>query len=77
VAARYAERTQRPELTGREMEVLRCVFRGLTNKEIAYDLGMAENTVKNHVNSLMLKLSAKDRTQAAHLALSRGLLHMD
>jgi DNA-binding NarL/FixJ family response regulator len=59
------------------MQVLRCVSHGLTNKEIAYELGMAENTVKNHVNSLMFKLNARDRTQAAHLALSRGLLRVD
>ena len=74
IAARYAERLRRRELTHREMEILQCVFRGLTNKEIAYDLGVAENTVKNHINNLMVKLGAKDRTQAAHLALVRGLL---
>lgn len=77
VAARYEDRSHRTELTGREMEVLQCIFHGLTNKEIAFELHMAENTVKNHVNSLMLKLHAKDRTQAAHLALSRGLLHVE
>jgi two-component system NarL family response regulator len=74
VAARYAIRNQRPELTGREMEVLRLIFEGLTNKEIAYKLGVAENTVKNHINNLMVKLNARDRTQAAHVALERGLL---
>lgn len=77
VAARYAERLRRPELTNREMEILQCVFRGLTNKEIAYELGVAENTVKNHINNLMLKLGAKDRTEATHLALVRGLLTLD
>ena len=77
IAARYAERIKRAELTARELEVLRCVFHGLTNKEIAYELGVAENTVKNHINNLMAKLSARDRTQAAHLALHRGLLNVE
>jgi two-component system, NarL family, response regulator len=77
LAARYTDRTHRPELTAREMEVLKCIFHGLTNKEIAYQLGVAENTVKNHINNLMTKLNAKDRTQAAHMALNRGLLSLD
>lgn len=77
IAARYAQRTKRPELTARELEVLRCVFHGLTNKEIAYELGVAENTIKNHINNLMMKLNARDRTQAAHLALHRGLLNVE
>ncbi len=77
VAARYADRTHHPELTAREMDVLRCVFRGATNKEIAYELGVAESTVKNHINNLMCKLDARDRTHAARIALQRGLLHVD
>lgn len=77
VAALYAERLQRAELTQREMEILRCIFQGLTNKEIAFQLSVAENTVKNHINNLMFKLGAKDRTQATHLALQRGLLSVD
>jgi DNA-binding NarL/FixJ family response regulator len=77
VAARYAERVQRPELTQRELEILRCVFEGLTNKEIAHQLSVAENTVKNHINNLMSKLGARDRTHATHLALLRGLLSVE
>ena len=77
VAARYADRLQRAELTQRELEILKCVFEGLTNKEIAYRLSVAENTVKNHINNLMSKLGAKDRTQATHLALVRGLISVE
>jgi two-component system NarL family response regulator len=74
LAARYDDRVSRSELTQREMETLRCIFEGMTNKEIAHHLNVAENTVKNHVNNLMFKLGAKDRTQATHVALVRGLL---
>jgi len=74
VAALYSDRAQRPELTQREMEILQCIFEGLTNKEIAYRLSVAENTVKNHINNVMTKLGAKDRTQAAYIGLLRGLL---
>ncbi len=77
VAERYSERMQRPHLTQREMEILNCIFKGLTNKEIAFQLSVAENTVKNHINNLMAKLGAKDRTHATHLALVRGLLSVD
>ena len=77
VAERYTERMHRPELTQREMEILRCIFQGQSNKEIAHQLSVAENTVKNHINNLLAKLGAKDRTQAAHLALTRGLLNLE
>lgn len=77
LAALYADRTNRPELTQREKEILQCVFQGLTNKEIAHELSVAENTVKNHINNLMYKLGAKDRTHATHVALVRGLLRVE
>ncbi len=77
VAERYHHRLEQPQLTNRELEILRWVFRGLSNKEIAYELQVAENTVKNHVNNLMAKLGAKDRTQATHVALLRGLLSVE
>lgn len=77
VESRFRERTTRAELTMRESEVLKLIFAGLTNKEIAYQLGVAENTIKNHINNLMVKLGAHDRTHAAHLALKRGLIHLD
>jgi DNA-binding NarL/FixJ family response regulator len=59
-------------LTGREGEVLELVARGLSNKLIARELGIAEKTVKTHVSSILAKLGVTDRTQAALLAVRRG-----
>ena len=59
-------------LTGREREVLALVARGLPNKVIARELGIAEKTVKTHVSSILAKLGVTDRTQAALLAVRRG-----
>ena len=59
-------------LTGREREVLTHVARGLPNKLIARELGIAEKTVKTHVSSILAKLGVTDRTQAAVLAVRRG-----
>ena len=62
------------ELTGREEEVLRLVAEGCTNKEIAKKLSIAEDTAKKHVQSIIAKLGAADRTQAAMKAARAGLL---
>jgi DNA-binding NarL/FixJ family response regulator len=59
-------------LSPREMEILRCVTRGLSNKEIARELGISHQTVKNHMTSILDKLNVEDRTQAAVYALQRG-----
>jgi len=61
-------------VTPREHEVLRLVAQGLTNKEIGGRLSISEDTVKKHVQNLILKLRAADRTQAAITALRMGLL---
>lgn len=53
------------KLTPMEMRVLRGVCSGLMNKQIAFDLGIAEATVKVHMTALMRKLNVKNRTQAA------------
>jgi DNA-binding NarL/FixJ family response regulator len=59
-------------LSPREMEILKCVTRGLSNKEIASELGISHQTVKNHMTSILDKLNVEDRTQAAVYALQRG-----
>lgn len=59
-------------LTPREMDVLELIIEGLSNKGIAYRLGISKQTVKNHVTSILAKLSLSDRTQAAIYALRRG-----
>jgi NarL family two-component system response regulator LiaR len=59
-------------LTAREEEVLRCLARGRSNKEIAADLFIAEKTVKTHISSILSKLDLADRTQAAVYAVKHG-----
>jgi two-component system NarL family response regulator len=77
VGARLAERMTRAELTAREIEVLKLMAKGRSNKEIGSALGIAEVTVKLHVGHLLTKLNANDRTQAATTALQRGILHLE
>jgi DNA-binding NarL/FixJ family response regulator len=74
VRSRLAERKAAPELTPREREVLLLIVKGQSNKEIGVTLGLAENTVKNHVKMVLEKLQVSDRTQAATTALQRGLV---
>ena len=59
-------------LSPREMEILEWVVRGMSNKEIAYHLGISHQTVKNHMTAILGKLRVADRTQAAVYALRRG-----
>lgn len=63
-------------LSGREMEVLSCVVRGMSNKEIANSLGISHQTVKNHVTSILRKFNVEDRTQAVVYALKRGWVQL-
>lgn len=63
-------------LTPREIEVLTLVARGLGNKEVGDTLGTASGTVKAHVQSILSKLGAKDRTNAVAIALRRGIIHL-
>jgi two-component system, NarL family, response regulator LiaR len=60
-------------LTERERQVLACLGRGLSNKEIAAELFISEKTVKTHVSNLLSKLHLADRTQAALYAVKHGL----
>jgi DNA-binding NarL/FixJ family response regulator len=64
-------------LSGREMEVLTCVTKGMSNKEIAKSMGISHQTVKNHVTSILRKLGVEDRTQAAIYALRRGWVRLN
>lgn len=63
-------------LSTREMEVLECVTRGMSNKEIAGSLDISHQTVKNHVTAILRKLNVEDRTQAAVYALRRGWVRL-
>lgn len=63
-------------LTPREIEVLSLIARGFGNKEVADVLGTAAGTVKAHVQSILSKLSANDRTHAVTIALRRGIIHL-
>jgi len=77
VAARLAERVGVTDLTPRELEVLRQIVRGKSNKEIGDTLIITEGTVKGHVNNILSKLGVTDRTQAALAAVRRGLVSLD
>ncbi len=63
-------------LSTREMEILKCITRGQSNKEIAKLLGISRQTVKNHMTSILRKLAVNDRTQAAVYALRRGWIRL-
>ena len=75
VAERLAARMSSSELTSRELEVLRQIVDGKSNKEIANVLSISEATVKSHINNILSKLGVSDRTQAATRALQRGIVH--
>jgi DNA-binding NarL/FixJ family response regulator len=77
VAERLSEYFPQIALTPREVEVLSCVARGLANKDIAHHLGTASGTIKMHVQNIIGKLGASDRTQAVTIALQRGILHLN
>lgn len=77
IASRLAERMMRSNLTAREIEILKMLSKGPTNKEIGRALGISDNTVKNHVNSIIEKLEVSDRTEAATTAIQRGIISVD
>ena len=77
IAVRLAERVMRIELTSRELEILKIVAKGLTNRQIGSVLRISENTVRNHVNSIIEKLEVSDRTEAATTAIQRGLIQVN
>ena len=67
-------RSQIPDITDREMEVLRLIANGRSNREIAAELVLSEKTVKTHVSSLLGKLELNDRTQLAIYAIKNHLV---
>jgi DNA-binding NarL/FixJ family response regulator len=75
-AASGDDEANRP-LSPRETEILTLVTRGLSNKEIAHELGISHQTVKNHMTKILQKLDLLDRTQAAVYALSRGWVRLN
>jgi len=77
IGAKLARRVKGQELTSREMEVLRALVQGKSNKEIGCLLDIAESTVKVHVTHVLEKLKASGRTEAISVALKRGLIRMD
>jgi len=76
VASRLTERLRRPDRTARELEVLRLLAAGNSNKEIAAALGISEDTVKQHVSRILVKLKANDRAQATAEAIRRGIVSL-
>lgn len=77
IQRQFTDRALRQQLTAREMEVLRLLARGLTNREIGNVYGISASTVKNHVNSLLTKLEVADRTEAVSFCLARGIVRPD
>lgn len=77
IAASLAARMPDADLSPREIDILRSIARGLSNKEIGSALGISESTVKGHVNHLLQKLKARDRTEAVTVGLRRGLISLD
>ncbi len=71
-----AGRGTAPRLTERELEVLRLVARGMSNRDIAAELVIAENTVKNHVRSILEKLQVRSRVEAAMYAVREKLIDL-
>ncbi len=76
IAAKLADLVGASTLTTRELEVLALVADGNSNKVVARTLSIAEGTVKSHVNAVLRKLDAADRTQAVTIALKRGMLRL-
>jgi DNA-binding NarL/FixJ family response regulator len=77
VAQRLAASVPHMALTPREREILGCIVRGLSNREIGVELGVSEGTVRIHVSHVLEKLCVSDRTQAAVAAIERGIVHLD
>ncbi|MGB6130937.1 MAG: response regulator transcription factor [Acidobacteriaceae bacterium] len=76
IAQEIAEHAADDTITARELDVLRGIAKGNSNKIIASSLSISEHTVKNHLKNILSKLDASDRTHAVMIALKRGFLDM-
>jgi two-component system, NarL family, response regulator len=76
IGAKLAQRIDGAELSDREHEVLQLLAQGRSNRQISDLLGIAEGTVKSHVNSILHKLQVDDRTHAVVVALNRGIIKL-
>lgn len=76
IAQQIAEHAADDSITARELDVLRGVASGNSNKIIAADLNISEHTVKNHLKNILAKLAANDRTHAVTIAVKRGFLDL-
>jgi two-component system, NarL family, response regulator len=76
VGAKLAERMSQPQLSDRELEVLRLMSAGKTNQEMCDDLCISESTIKFHINNIFNKLGVSDRTQAVVIAIKRGIANL-
>ncbi|TYQ27737.1 response regulator transcription factor [Pseudanabaena sp. UWO311] len=74
VGEKLSERLNRPQLSNRELDVLKLVAQGKTNQQIATELYISESTVKYHINGVLSKLGVSDRTQATLVAIKRGIV---
>lgn len=76
IASELAEHAADDELSAREIEVLRLIAAGNSNKQIGDQLFIGEGTVKSHVTNILSKLSASDRAHAVTIALKRGIIEL-
>jgi two-component system, NarL family, response regulator len=76
IGTKLAARMDRPNLSDREQEVLTLMAKGKSNKAIAAELTITDNTVKFHVTNVMIKLGASDRTHAVVNALQQGIIKL-
>jgi two-component system NarL family response regulator len=76
VGAKLAQPMSNPELSDRELAVLRLMAQGMSNLQIAAALNIGESTVKSHVNHILSKLGVSDRTQAVIVSVKRGIVSL-
>ena len=77
IAAELADHAADDALSSREIDVIRLIGAGNSNKQIADKLGIGETTVKNHISNILSKLGANDRAHAVTIALKRGIIELE